>query len=251
MKWAVGGRRFPGYGWKFCCAALLLILFLLTWYLQARHIPFLLMQQEQQLRSTLDLAVMNTTEVLVVRPGHTLDRGIRLTGEHREAFQLLHVPEMFLPDAYLTTHDELLERNLATTLVGGQIVTPEALLQPWQRLDGPYRLVQLPIRDFMLDVLAPGTLIDLLADDGLGNYRVLATKIPVHATGFGEGQSPRILVPLDDEEQRRIWAVKENQELLGRLYLNPDQAPSRPDLDGTDKPPESGEGGDGPDADHS
>lgn len=230
MRWAAGGRRFPGYGWKLCCAALLLILFVLTWYLQARHIPFLLMQQEQTLRSTLDLAVMDTTEVLVVRPGQTLSRGTRLTGDHREAFQLMDLPNLFLPDQFMTSADDLMDRNLAVTLVGGQIVTPQALLQPQQRLDGPYRLVQLPVRDFLLGALEPGALIDLLADDGQGQYRILAAKIPVHAVSGEDGGLPRILVPLDEAEQKRIWPVKDDLTLVARLYLNPDQTPSQPDL---------------------
>lgn len=226
MKWAVRGARLPGYGWKMFSAVLCFLLFATGWYYQQIHIPDLLAGQEAFLRSSLDLSVMEQTPVLILEKGGFLAKGQPITPEQLETIRLQPVPHLFLPDAYLTSMEDVAGLVPGTDLSGGRILAPSDFYRPEDLPEADDRLINVVVRDLQLNSLAPGKYVDLLADRGDGTYRVLVSKTPVHQVGRNDGNAYEILIPVNEQEMERLWQAGQHSLFFSRTYLDPDQPPT-------------------------
>lgn len=226
MKWAVRGARLPGYGWKVLSAVLCFLLFATGWYYQQIHIPDLLTTQETVLRSTLDLAVMEHTPVLMLEKGGFLAKGQPITPEQLAEIRLQPVPQLFLPDVYLTDLEDVIGMVPGTDLSGGRILAPSDFFHPQDLPEDDDRLMNVVVRDLQLNSLVPGKYVDLLADQGDGTYRVLVSRTQVHQVGRNDGNAYEILIPVNEQELKRLWQAGQHSLFFSRTYLDPDQPPT-------------------------
>lgn len=220
MRWTIRRRGLPGDRARVLAALLCLVLAGLTWYYNARYIPRLLAEQEARLRASLDLAVVETRSVVMLRPGYHIEKGRQITREMLEYFEVVSWPAMFLPEAVLDSPEALVGMMAAKAMAPREVLGPDWLHRPEERVEGYYRLVNVEIRDAVLDTLVEGRYLDLLAHRGDGTYEVLVTKVPAVRVGTGKAGTTEVVIPVDDYEQRLIERVRDQTEFTARVYLD-------------------------------
>ncbi len=166
------------------------------------------------------------------RPGHPaqvdivvaavdLPAGARLTADDLE---LRSVPIDYAAPGALQDRDAVVGRTTATGMVVGEAVTPTRLVATGARTDGMH-LVPVRLADpDAADLLAPGSLIDLVIIEGAQADRVLAEGVqvvtvprPMTSTGLGSGarRAGSLIVVAADRRTAVTLAAVGSQPGLG------------------------------------
>lgn len=226
MRWRIHGKRLPGYYPRILCIVLALLLLGLSYYYPKIALPKELEKQEAYLRSTMDLDAMEHDTVLVLKENTKLTKGSAIDEEALAKIEQVERPVLFLPENYLRSFDEVQGQIVERTIGGGEILVPESLKSQDTRQEGYYRLVSVTLRDNLLGSLETGRNIDLLAHRDDGTYEILVSKTPLKQVSGTEEGKVKILIPVDDYEQRLIEKVRKVVTFSARLYLDSTQPQS-------------------------